>query len=167
MRLCGAQWKSAPSSQKRIRSRSEAWGQAGLVRTMQRLLTGVDIFPVPFQGVRAFQPLPTAVDLAHKPGIPSASLLVLLKTRRQVARGQKTWWRHTYTLAHCKGFCHSCVLGHPSCRGMEGISCIVMSVRKTHLNPSVYLVQCWLTPSTNCALKNDLQTSESHFVARH
>lgn len=99
MRLCGAQWKSAPSSQKRIRSRSEAWGQGGLVRTMQRLLTSVDIFPVPFQGILAFQPLPTAVDLAHKPGIPSASLLVLLKTiRSKGAEDMMKAYLHTRTL---------------------------------------------------------------------
>lgn len=62
-------------------------GERKLVRTVQCLLTSVDIFLVPFQGILAFQPLPTAVDFAHKPGIPSASLLVLLKTIRQVVGG--------------------------------------------------------------------------------
>lgn len=81
----------------------EAWGEgAQLVRTVQCLLTSVDIFLVPFQGILAFQPLPTAVDFAHKPGIPSASLLVLLKTIRQVVgrgcRRNDEDIRHTYRL---------------------------------------------------------------------
>jgi hypothetical protein len=58
-------------------------------RTVQCLLTGVDIFLVPSQGILAFQPLPAAVGFAHKPGLPSASLPVLLKTIRQAARRQK------------------------------------------------------------------------------
>lgn len=91
MCVCVAHNGSQPPPHKR-ELEADPWpgDRAGLVRAMQRLLTSVDIFPVPFQGILAFQPLPTAVDFAHKPGIPSASLLVLLKTIRQVARGQKT-----------------------------------------------------------------------------
>lgn len=89
------------------------------------LLTSVDIFLVPFQGLLAFQPLPTAVGFAHKPGIPSASLLVLLKTIRQVARGaEEVITIYLQTLNITAGFCNPCLLGHASCRSLRIILCI-------------------------------------------
>lgn len=67
-----------------------------LQRTLLRCLTGVHVLLVSSQGILALQPLSTAVDLAHKPGIPPASLLVPLKTTRQSGKGyrKKCWGPH-------------------------------------------------------------------------
>lgn len=67
-----------------------AWGEeAPLKMTLQGLLTRMDVFLVSSEGILALQPLPTAVRLAHKPGIPPAGLLVLLKTARQPGMGKR------------------------------------------------------------------------------
>lgn len=98
------------------------------------LLTSVNIFLVPFQGLLAFQPLSTAVGFAHKPGIPSASLLVLLKTIRQVARGaEEVITIYLQTLNITAGFCNPCLLGHASCRSLRIILCINYVGKKEEL----------------------------------
>lgn len=115
------QWEA--SSQRRIKKRSHSLGRGSPV-SCPILLTSVDIFLVPFQGLLAFQPLPTAVGFAHKPGIPSASLLVLLKTIRQVARGAEVITIYLQTLNITAGFCNPCLLGHASYRSLGIILCI-------------------------------------------
>lgn len=112
LHLCEIQWKSKPSSwewelktDRCSLERGSPWNT-----TLRWLLTGVDIFLVSSQGILALQPLPTAVGLAHEPGISPASLPVLLKATKQPRKGntEKKWWRHLQTSSIVAGFCNAC-----------------------------------------------------------